>query len=1001
MSSDSEELIGLIKFYDWKKDFGFIVSNRLGLNTSDDGVVGYYFNSRRVRDSALKLSKSDLVFFFCEARKGKLDAKQVRLPNYDQQDLLIALKYRGKFAKIAGADPKSDNVYDFNVLPAVLKHFLSNNTERAACNTIIDYWKSCASDLKILAEFAKNSELLQCLLKLFSDALADETDTTKKTAYKNFIDLLTSAAFEQAGTDSLNELSEHINLTACLDKVSRLLEREALLQPKKVRNWLEEHSEIIAELPIGDTSEALALRTILAVITGEDRWVLDTELSWDQIVSTVSEKLSPGLSGVFLTLFFNGRDPEFMAAHPLTCKLSEGAIEELENLAECAEGKQAAALRLLLADYYSRWDLQQTGRLIECGLRIFSWIAPNLAELANRTALQDPELLAAFIKTCLEASADLQEVFPQSVTLGDEALITIFVETKDQAWLERTREPYATARWMSERSKDFIFAFVNAFGPLIDKDQDEYFPALGAECLASALEGRKDDAIWQALEFFPEKLKGEVVGHFAGTKVYELYVKERWDRLRANLAYTVFTLRCDGDEIKEFAFRSAGHTSFYEDPGQLMQLVRALGGAPLIAGYRIKQRALPLLREKGVNPGGFVWDTLEMEILLDPCRYAYSLKNAENAAKSAELTDSLFLSQLCRLALDDALCQRLKDFLPEDISSLLAQLKDPLFKNYLEEQKAAAAELFFNEADDIGQKQRSKLEAIEKQTGKDPVLIIAPRRLWAKIAQYLPVSFADPQKSRDYLPLSREKIAASPLPDSYQQAVLERFVSLCKTPIPANLAEYLRSTYFDEKTLAPYLDEEKGELIICADPQSILRESALLSQFGSVFEVGCELENRLNYFTLPGRLNADDFWQAQSKIPLRLGGSAFAVVTPQERESPLFAKVPKEACNVWIERDREGGYLVNYNFDVNKGLRALLGKKAGSRMIGWKSGAKGRQRRQTGLPQKSQARGQFSGAACRCGLALPLCLPGLPVRSCSCDRTNAVFADHLRPKRRR
>lgn len=964
-----DKLIGIVKFYDSDKDFGFIYTNARGSNQSErikDVIFSYYFNSHSLSDSSQPVSDGDWVTFrIGEDNLGRQRAKQVKKLFYNQKELRIALNYRGDFARISGPDPKTYEKYDFAVLPYFLDHFdTDDNTFQIACDTIIDCVRN--SPAGTLAEFARDDKTCSLIFQIFRGAAVDE-HSVNQDDYKEFLEIFAGVALEHGGIDFLDELSVYGDLTEFLNPVSSLLEREALIHTEKVVDWLEKHSEIIPELQVGDSIGALALRTVLALVTADARWVKDTELRWDQIVSTVSGKISSDLSGVFLSFYFSDRDPEFMAAHPLTCKLSEGALEELEIKAENAEGKQASSLRLLLADYYSRWDLQKTGQLIECGLRIFSWIAPNLAELANRTALQDPELLAAFIKTCLKASAALQEVFPQSVTLSDETLITIFVETKDQSWLERTREPYATARWMSERSKDFIFAFVNAFGPLIDKDSDEYFPALGAECLVSALEGRKDDAIWQALEFFPEKLKGEVVGHFAGTKVYELYVKERWDRLRANLAYTVFTLRCDGDEIKEFAFRSAGHTSFYEDPGQLMQLVRALGGAPLIAGYRIKQRALPLLREKGVNPGGFVWDTLEMEILLDPCRYAYSLKNAENAAKSAELTDSLFLSQLCRLALDDALCQRLKDFLPEDISSLLAQLKDPLFKNYLEEQKAAAAELFFNEVDDIGQKQRSKLEAIEKQTGKDPVLIIAPRRLWAKIAQYLPVSFADPQKSRDYLPLSREKIAASPLPDSYQQAVLERFVSLCKTPIPANLAEYLRSTYFDEKTLAPYLDEEKGELIICADPQSILRESALLSQFGSVFEVGCELENRLNYFTLPGRLNADDFWQAQSKIPLRLGGSAFAVVTPQERESPLFAKVPKEACNVWIERDREGGYLVNYNFDVNKGLRALLGKKAGSRMIGWKSGAKGG--KGVKLVYRKKARQGVSSQALRVGAA--------------------------------
>ena len=118
---------------------------------------------------------------------------------------------------------------------------------------------------------------------------------------------------------------------------------------------------------------------------------------------------------------------------------------------------------------------------------------------------------------------------------------------------------------------------------------------------------------------------------------------------------------------------------------------------------------------------------------------------------------------------------------------------------------------------------------------------------------------------------------------------------------------------------------ETHENIQCADLRII---NSWDEHFNSskVFFIGCELENRLNQYALSTPLSPADFWQERSSIPMRLGGSSFTFITKEDRKSALFAGVPSDAANVWIERNKYGKYIVNYNFNIIKQLESALSK---------------------------------------------------------------------------
>ena len=89
----------------------------------------------------------------------------------------------------------------------------------------------------------------------------------------------------------------------------------------------------------------------------------------------------------------------------------------------------------------------------------------------------------------------------------------------------------------------------------------------------------------------------------------------------------------------------------FEDEEQLKSLGRAITRTPIVVGHNIKQWDLPILAKKGITTKSFIWDTLEIEILLNPCRYAYSLRTKHKSEEDTLLESQLFWNQLYRLSL--------------------------------------------------------------------------------------------------------------------------------------------------------------------------------------------------------------------------------------------------------------------------------------------------------------------------------------------------------------
>ena len=264
-----------------------------------------------------------------------------------------------------------------------------------------------------------------------------------------------------------------------------------------------------------------------------------------------------------------------------------------------------------------------------------------------------------------------------------------------------------------------------------------------------------------------------------------------------------------------------------------------------------------------------------------------------------------------------SLCGELKDLLPAKINEILDVLRQPEFSDFFS--KDSKEDNFYQLLADTDEQVVSSIKAINDIDSRR--LIIAPKRLWPRIAEYVDMKFIQKQEGLDYMSISKKMLDEKPLKNTFLNAILNRFITISKTPVVANLAQYIRLNYFSDNLLEEYVIESSGN-VDCADME-FLRDNRNLKSYEHIWFIGCEIENRVNQYSLPTLYSPSDFWENKSSIPMRLGASSYIAVDEEERKLNIFDDIPAEAANVWIERTRKGKYVVSYNYNFYHIIESL------------------------------------------------------------------------------
>lgn len=924
-----KRIIGIVKFYDAQKGYGFAMSNSMDISDSpqEDGKIFDFYLGQAEIPSGVRLKESDwIVFSPSFNRKGGM-ALRINLIDANREDLLLALKYRGKYAEISGTDTKGVLQASKSVLSNVFKQVEKRlNGIRCILDALAEFLDAQENQQipDIISQFLADRFLCMQLisyLPLIKDYQHENNSFVDKMGL--FSEVLENTLFEQFKYQILKALPADFNDAVYRERIISVLENVLPKDPDTVQTWLQSHEIFRNDLISQPSSLNFELRYLLykstldiAVFVGKTLQETYQWLSAKSKVDAVDYVLS----------YMQNQTKDFVAQSGVTHAIS---AEDLKPIIQKAL-KQAEQYSSFLKESVTVFatDIDLISAYIQARVNV-SQIYTALSSHLNSIITDYEYKIRQFAKLCQTYSLSFVDIVTASGAVSDNMWVELFVLSADAEYLNSVEAYEEIPSWLNQQTESFLWLFLQSCQKAFTDEEDkeaiaDTIQAIDQVKFRDALIDHNVNEQYKVLQICPESYAIEIVEQFdPSSQLFQLYRSELWQKLKASIPYVAFDLESDGDAITEFAFRTDENTKVYQGEEQLGTLLRALKQTEIIVGHRVKQWDIPLLAPKGYESKAFIWDTLEIEILLNPCRYSYALHTAHTAKEDTELVDELFWTQLYRLAQNSLLCEELSAMLPPKINHILRQIKRPLFTDCLNQYQDRENSIY-QVLVDTDQAIVQQLKQINDDS--ESALIIAPRRLWPRISEHVSLSFIQPQSTIDYLSVDLQLLQEHPLAEQpaealFLTALLKRFVSLSQTPIVANIAQYLRINYLPDELLYPLLKKADGK-VDCADMEFIVNRGNL-NPYKKIYFVGCEIENRFNQLSLSTMFSPADFWNIKSSIPLRLGAASYIAVTAEERKLPIFSEVPPEAANVWIERTRTGKYVINYNYDFYARLKSI------------------------------------------------------------------------------
>lgn len=918
--------IAVVQFYDNRvNNFGRVLTNALGINNKDTSGALYTFNlNKRNWNPVLSPEEDDWIVMNPATFKGRPEATNGDRLTYDKKGLLLALPYRGIFAKIEGKDSKG-SYHDHNVICHVIDKILKKaDGKEVVIDTFAEYLSNYINVeySQIIEEFLQDSNLLKRLITLLPELKSYTSDNyTYCKAIKSLVTTVENSIFTQKDISILQALPDDFDFSSYITDTIESLEESSKEHLTDVRRWLSRHTSILNALLANPTSLSMNLLYVISLITQNYSIYNEAGKPWNETYKYLKEK-SDSEAFSFLICYFSDKDKAFIEQANLTYELDYETSKRLVSKL-LDEPQHHLDVLNLLAERFIQNDFDIISNYILNGIDV-RHIYPQIGEHLNSLIIDKEPEVRSFLNLCINNNNQPADIISVTNTVKDELYVELFALTASLENLNEIDDFDSIPLWINEQEPSFVSQFLLSCQKSFVDDEDkeaiaDTLTSINSEKFRDSIIKLSEDDQYKILQLCPETYaKDIVVRYFASTKLFDLFIGEQWKKLKSQIPYVSFDIESDGDTIKEFAFRKDENTKVYQGEEQLSTLLRALKRTEIIVGHRIKAWDLGcVLSKKGFESNAFVWDTLEIEILLNPCRYSYALHTGHTAQEDTELVDRLFWNQLYRLSKNVSLCGELKDFLPAKINVILDALRQPEFSDFFS--KDSEKDNFYQVLTDTDEQVVSRIKAINDIDSKR--LIIAPKRIWPRIAEYVDMKFVQKQEGIDYMSISKKMLHEKPLDDTFLNAILNRFVIMSKTPVVANIAQYLRLNYLSDNLLEEYVIESSGN-VDCADME-FLWENSNLKNYEQIWFVGCEIENRVNQYSLPTHYFPSDFWLNDSSIPMRLGASSYIAVNQEERKLNIFDDVPSKAANVWIERTREGKYVVSYNYDFSSILKSL------------------------------------------------------------------------------
>ena len=540
------------------------------------------------------------------------------------------------------------------------------------------------------------------------------------------------------------------------------------------------------------------------------------------------------------------------------------------------------------------------------------------------------------ITNCLNSDCPYIKPFSQSFDeeLPTEFYLTYAVLTSDVSYLDEgwTDAIYWNASqwekivpWLERCSEQFVLKLVHMVfeqfnEPLQDPDYLGLVNSLSNDLLYNIIQHVTDETLrLQFLREIPTD-RATCLADIAGN-AGERFIKDLWLKAQNQLATKclVFDIECTDPEqyaINESAWCAGQITDIRalgasEDDTQF--LIDKLQKAPIIVGHNIKEYDLPILQKHNLNlsDNNFIWDTRQIEMLLEPTRNSYALKTKHNAKDDTELTAKLFWNQLYRLLANREIYRECKEFFPKQIEQLLDTLDKPHFQKIFHK-SAFIDTIFFRDYQSLPASLIEQLPIVELSNLQD-ILLVAPQSLWDKLSRIRPLRFLS--QDCDYALLCEDLIrshSALEIPDfELYRTTLLQYVRKMPTPSIHNLPYILQ-----KKLGANFLLEctqYQQDRIMCVEVSDLEREHIKTQEWEQVYLIGCELESRTNQKKLDVNYTASELFSLNSIIPMRMAAISIADINEEEIDDLALPRLPY-AKNFWLKRNGFS-YEAYCNFD--------------------------------------------------------------------------------------
>lgn len=963
--------LGFVKFYDQYKGFGFIITNKHITQTGSCVIDSIYVNQSNLSGCS---SLNDEQWVSFEKKKGKrgVYADNVKIVEYTAEDVKLALSYCGIKSNINGYDKKRE-FYDVNIFCHIASQFEKKNGtqelfgEISTFFSIIDDSEKRENRIRLFLSEPKvrtfifgvepdslddiSKSIIRRAFQMETSENSDAINWSEFNKWQEYIefseatyDILTKVAFDDVNIVDLSKQSD-VLIRKIVKRAERCvltaeqLKRIYIINPAKAELFLPEESDepfikgVIYVLK-GNAEDNVDSDTFLAMISEskiahdflnkylsinrrDDAGLLEIDkANVDKLPQDLSDSLVLNLP-LLIALCYFFKNNKFSAAGLLT----KGCLDNPTFRREIIE-------ILFSEDFIKKTSIES----------FIEFVKPfTLGQVQNftRGCSDLSNLPKSFVVACIHVFET--PVWGNLPSLPADYYILSYILTDGDASYLSDVDYAAINQWLAQNSPEecskFIYLAINKNIKIVESVQIENV-AKGISRLENAVQA-------ESLDKLPVDMAKEIVSvFFDGTELKRYFIQEQWDRLKLDVSHITFDIESDGENIKEFAFRFEENTRKYEGQRRIRSLIRRLSDAPIIVGHNIKEWDLPILSHYGLDVvSGFIWDTLEIELLLNPCRYAYALHTSHNAKDDTELTDSLFWNQLLRLSNNPELCKLLESYLPNQIHEYIQLISDPFFSDYLNAE-ARNEYQFFQELVPLDKSLIGSLRNLNEQSKSESILIIAPKDLWPRIAQYVslrfPTSTTLSLRSIDAVSSALEGIGG------LKQVILKRFSEESETPVVANIPLYLRTEKSNNDLFLS--DDELYELSIpshgridCIEFADFEQIDKLKSSYLQIVTIGGELYDRVHREKIGETYDSLSPQIILSKLFFSMASCNYSKV-PQSDFNRFGIVKDDLTASIWAERDPHGkiSFFKNFRFKLTKEIFLSNYKSAHCRQIEWR-----------------------------------------------------------------